>query len=139
MLVVFEATVVKSRMRNTDEMRSLANPASRCTVLRHGKWTAISSEALLPGDLISISRSPPVHGEPVTTLLPADLLLLHGTAVVNESALTVSHAALQPRTSRPQAGLLLTRLSLALGRASRPRSARRRSTAWGCGLTSASP
>ena len=51
MLVVFEATVVKSRMRNTEEMRAMANPASRCTVLRHGKWTALSSEALLPGDL----------------------------------------------------------------------------------------
>ena len=51
MLVVFEATVVKSRMRNTEEMRAMANPASRCTVLRQGKWTALSSEALLPGDL----------------------------------------------------------------------------------------
>jgi cation-transporting ATPase 13A1 len=97
MLVVFEATVVKSRMRNTDEMRSMSNPASRCTVLRHGKWTALSSEALLPGDLLSISRAPPVHGEPVTTLLPADVLLLHGTAVVNESALTVCRAGAPTR------------------------------------------
>ena len=88
MLVVFEATVVKSRMRNTDEMRSMANPASRCTVLRAGRWVALSSEALLPGDLISIARAPPVLGEPVATLLPADILLLHGTAVVNESSLT---------------------------------------------------
>ena len=88
MLIVFEATVVKSRMRNTDEMRALANPASRVTALRQGRWVALSSEALLPGDLVSIARNPPVLGEPVTTLLPADILLLHGTAVVNESALT---------------------------------------------------
>jgi magnesium-transporting ATPase (P-type) len=78
-------------------MRSMSNPASRCTVLRHGKWTALSSEALLPGDLLSISRAPPVHGEPVTTLLPADVLLLHGTAVVNESALTVCRAGAPTR------------------------------------------
>ena len=47
-----------------------------------------------------------MHGEPVTTLLPADVLLLHGTAVVNESALTVRHAALEPRSRTPHAGLL---------------------------------
>jgi hypothetical protein len=51
MLVVFEATVVKSRMRNTEEMRSMANPASRVSVLRQGKWTPLSSEALLTADL----------------------------------------------------------------------------------------
>ena len=106
MLVVFEATVVKSRMRSTEEMRAMANPASRCTVLRQGKWTALSSEALLPGDLLSIHRAPAVHGEPVTTLLPADVLLLHGAAVVNESALTVRPAALEPRSRTPHAGLL---------------------------------
>ena len=147
MLVVFESTVVTSRMRNLDEMRELATPPSaalgecpaqlatrappqghlrpllpastlpcspflsspHCALptccllllfgngaaLRDGKWTALSSEDLLPGDIIALSRA---EGHPaysyngalaeVEAACPADVVLLHGSVTVNESALT---------------------------------------------------
>jgi len=117
MLVVFEATVVKSRQRNTEEMRAYSAPASRVCALRAGKWEELSSEALLPGDLISIARAPPIFGEPVETLVPADVLLLHGAAVVNESALT-GESTPQRKESLESLGLApTTRLDLRAHRA----------------------
>ena len=50
MLVLFESTVVTSRLRNLDEMRELATPPSAALALRDGKWTPLSSEELLPGE-----------------------------------------------------------------------------------------
>ena len=87
MLVVFECTVVSSRLRNIDELRELATPPSAVYALRGGAWVALSSEELLPGDLVGLARAPPTaRGERVETLCPADVLLLHGTLALNESA-----------------------------------------------------
>ena len=88
MLVVFECTVVNSRLRHADEMRSYSAPPSRCHAFRRGRWEALSSADLLPGDLLALERAPPINGALVDSLCPADVLLLHGSVVANESTLT---------------------------------------------------
>jgi len=61
-------------------------------VLREGVWTERSTEDLVPGDLVSITRLP----GGVDTPIPCDCLILRGSAVVNEASLTggaVAHVA----------------------------------------------
>ena len=73
----------------------------------------------------------------------AIVLLLSGIVAMIMMRTLVSHAGLEPRTSRPQAGLLLTRASLALDSAAtstgttprRRRSCRRRAAGSSCTLT----
>lgn len=50
---------------------------------RNRRWRQISSEELLPGDIISVVRRPE-EGRPV----PADMVLIRGTCIVDESLLT---------------------------------------------------
>ncbi|KAL3934035.1 MAG: hypothetical protein SGPRY_000012 [Prymnesium sp.] len=89
MLVVFECTVVQSRLRNLEEMRSLAASTTAVLALRNGTWRSLSSEDLLPGDLVALARSAPsFFGEQVESVCPADVVLLQGSVTVNESALT---------------------------------------------------
>eukprot|EP00276_Gloeochaete_wittrockiana_P023948 CAMPEP_0184365734 /NCGR_PEP_ID=MMETSP1089-20130417/150349_1 /TAXON_ID=38269 ORGANISM="Gloeochaete wittrockiana, Strain SAG46.84" /NCGR_SAMPLE_ID=MMETSP1089 /ASSEMBLY_ACC=CAM_ASM_000445 /LENGTH=1238 /DNA_ID=CAMNT_0026707081 /DNA_START=169 /DNA_END=3882 /DNA_ORIENTATION=- len=82
MLVFFESTVVKSRLRNLQDLRGMVAPSSLVSVYRLGKWIKIPSTDLLPGDVVSIARS--ASG----TVCPADLLLVSGTVVADESLLT---------------------------------------------------
>ena len=53
---MFECTVVTQRLRNLKELRSLQTPKQPIMVHRQGKWTQISGDGLLPGDVISIGR-----------------------------------------------------------------------------------
>ena len=59
---------------------ALTSTSSPCRVRRGGTWLTVDSPDLVPGDVVA------VHGG--GWLLPADLLLLHGHAIVDESALT---------------------------------------------------
>ena len=93
MLVVFESTVVTARLRNLDEMRELATPPCAALAYRDGKWRQLSSEDLLPGDLIALARAESgqvysYNGEAaeVEAACPADVVLLHGSVTVNEGA-----------------------------------------------------
>lgn len=68
---------------------------------RDGKWSTIQTEELLPGDLVSIGTYFPfvyslianmicsrlVRGQNETTV-PADILLIAGTTIVNEAMLS---------------------------------------------------
>lgn len=56
LLVVFESTVCYQRQRSLEELRSMRRPPYRVWVHREGRWTCISTEALLPGDLVSLGR-----------------------------------------------------------------------------------
>lgn len=49
------------------------------------RWVKLSGTDLLPGDVVSIGRSGQ-NGEDKT--VPADMLLLAGTAITNEAILT---------------------------------------------------
>ena len=82
MMLVFEGTVVFSRLKSMSVLRGMGNEARQVHVRRSGKWVQISTEELLPGDIVSIVRAEKAE------VVPADMLLLRGTAVVNEATLT---------------------------------------------------
>ena len=52
----------------------------------NSRWVKLSGTELLPGDVVSIGRSSGQNGEDKT--VPADMLLLAGSAIVNEAILT---------------------------------------------------
>ena len=105
MCLLFEGTVVFQRLKSLQALRGMGNPPRPVYVYRNQTWTAIESTELLPGDIISLTRQMPkkkkagdnsaadklqkmvplVEGGDV---VPADLLLLRGSTVVNEASLT---------------------------------------------------
>ncbi|KAI0644110.1 endoplasmic reticulum Ca-transporting P-type ATPase [Trametes meyenii] len=82
MLIVFECTVVWQRQRTLTEFRTMSIAPYPVHVLRNGKWARIQSDELLPGDVVSIAR------QQSETNVPADILLVHGTCIVNEAMLS---------------------------------------------------
>lgn len=50
------------------------------------RWIKLSGTDLLPGDVVSIGRSTGQDGEDKS--VPADMLILAGSAIVNEAILT---------------------------------------------------
>ena len=83
MLVMFEVIVVKQQIRNMTEIRKMGNKPYLIPVYRCGHWKHESTDALLPGDIVSIGRS----GDE-SNLVPCDMVILKGTAVVDEALLT---------------------------------------------------
>ncbi|EJT45920.1 hypothetical protein A1Q1_05645 [Trichosporon asahii var. asahii CBS 2479] len=82
MLVVFECTVVFQRVRTLTEFRTMSITPFPLMVFRDGKWKEVISSDLVPGDMVSITRTKPDSG------IPCDLLLLRGTCIVNEAMLS---------------------------------------------------
>ncbi|KAJ2783865.1 putative cation-transporting ATPase 1 [Coemansia javaensis] len=82
MLVAFESTLVFQRLRTLGEFRSLSMHPYTIQARRGGAWVAVSTEALCPGDVISVVRSGEDSG------LPCDVVLLEGTCIVNEAMLS---------------------------------------------------
>ncbi|KAI9457603.1 endoplasmic reticulum Ca-transporting P-type ATPase [Lactarius psammicola] len=83
MLVVFECTVVWQRLRTLTEFRTMSVAPFPIQVLRDSKWSVLQSDELLPGDVVSLVRS---HQS--ETNIPADVLLIQGTCIVNEAMLS---------------------------------------------------
>ena len=75
--VSIATTVIETR-RRLIAVADLARFSTPVTVLREGKWRAVPSTSLVPGDVIQVG----------TGVLPCDIALLSGSCVVNESMLT---------------------------------------------------
>ncbi|GMH17830.1 hypothetical protein Nepgr_019671 [Nepenthes gracilis] len=86
MLFLFESTMAKSRLKTLTELRRVRVDSESLMVHRGGKWVKLSGTDLLPGDVVSIGRSSGQNGE--DNSVPADMLLLTGSAIVNEAILT---------------------------------------------------
>jgi cation-transporting ATPase 13A1 len=82
MLVAFESTVVWQRQRTLSEFRGMNIKPYDVWVYREGKWQEITSDKLLPGDLVSVNRTKEDGG------VACDILLIEGSAIVNEAMLS---------------------------------------------------
>ncbi|KAF4982216.1 hypothetical protein FZEAL_2100 [Fusarium zealandicum] len=82
MLVAFESTVVWQRQRTLTEFRGMGIKPYDMWVFRLGRWVEVQSDELLPGDLASVSRTKEDSG------VACDMLLVEGTAIVNEAMLS---------------------------------------------------
>jgi cation-transporting ATPase 13A1 len=82
MLVAFESTVVWQRQRTLNEFRGMSIKPYDIWVYRENKWVQITSDKLLPGDLASVGRTKEDGG------VACDMLIVEGTAIVNEAMLS---------------------------------------------------
>ena len=82
MLVAFESTVVWQRQRTLTEFRGMSIKPYELYVYRERAWTQITSDKLLPGDLVSVGRTKEDSG------VACDMLMVEGTAIVNEAMLS---------------------------------------------------
>lgn len=82
MLIVFECTVVWQRQRTLTEFRGMSIKPYDLYVYRGERWTEVQSDTLLPGDLVSVGRTKEDSG------VACDMLLVEGSAIVNEAMLS---------------------------------------------------
>lgn len=82
MLVVFESTVVWQRQRTLKEFRGMTIKPYEVYVFRENGWQETLSDALLPGDLVSVGRTKEDSG------VACDMVLVEGSAIVNEAMLS---------------------------------------------------
>ena len=65
-------------------LRAMRKPAEPIWVYRYDKWEKVMTTDLYPGDIILLERDKDKKKQNV----PCDLLLISGSAVVNEAILT---------------------------------------------------
>ncbi|KAK5112207.1 hypothetical protein LTR62_004368 [Meristemomyces frigidus] len=82
MLIVFESTVVWQRQRTLKEFRGMSIKPYDVYVYREKKWVEVMSDSVLPGDLVSVGRTKEDSG------VACDMLLIEGSAIVNEAMLS---------------------------------------------------
>ncbi|KAI9216930.1 hypothetical protein BC828DRAFT_408968 [Blastocladiella britannica] len=83
MLGTFESTVVAQRLRTLNEFRGMTHPPRPVYVMRSNQWTHVLSDAVLPGDVISLPRATKEDH-----VVPCDCVLVAGSVVVNEAMLS---------------------------------------------------
>lgn len=82
MLVSFEMTTVFQRRTTMTEFQSMGIKPYLIYAYRDNAWTELETTQLLPGDVVSVTRTSE------DSALPCDLLLLDGSAIVNEAMLS---------------------------------------------------
>lgn len=99
-LVLFECTVAYTRLKNLQRLRETLRPAVNVWVWRDSLWGMVSSQDLVTGDVISLSSTSDAagyghghghghgHHSEGGMHIPCDLLLIKGSAVLNEAMLT---------------------------------------------------
>lgn len=93
MLLLFEGVMCNQRQNNVLMMRNMRRPAVQIFAYRSNKWQVVSSDTLVPGDLISLTSDPAIDVSGVEAreegkVSPCDVLLIKGNCVVNEAMLT---------------------------------------------------
>ena len=84
MLFIFEGTVVMQRLQNMKRLRAMRVAPQEIQVHRYGKWMKTTSDELHPGEIVLLKK----NKDKAKSLIPCDLLLISGSAVVNEAILT---------------------------------------------------
>ncbi|CAA7259088.1 unnamed protein product [Cyclocybe aegerita] len=79
--IISIATTLIETKKTIARMREMSRLICQMDVLINGSWTTRDSTNLVPGDIVNLSTSN-------ITIIPADLFLLSGDAIVNESMLT---------------------------------------------------
>jgi cation-transporting ATPase 13A1 len=88
MLLVFEGMLCKQRQNSLFMLRNMRRPPQQVLVLRCGQWCQISSDELVPGDVVILSSEGHGPSGPTEAVVPCDGVLLSGSCVVNEAMLT---------------------------------------------------
>ena len=90
MLFFFEGTVVFQRVQSFKRLRAMRVAPRQVFVHRAGKWELRTSENVFPGDVILLTTRVKPKGttKKIKQTVPCDLLVLSGSAVVNEAILT---------------------------------------------------
>jgi len=93
MILMFEGSVVFTRLKSLQALRGMGNKSRKIYLFRMGQWTIGESHDLLPGDIFSLTRNKPHYAEKQKEdedgdIVPADLVILRGSTVVNEASLT---------------------------------------------------
>ena len=118
MLMFFEGMLCKQRQGSLLMLRNMRRPPVDMYVLRCGAWVVISSEDIVPGDIISLTTAPETDavprrghhrgaggggrryeedvddsamfgsGKSDSAMVPCDAVVLRGTCVTNEAMLT---------------------------------------------------
>ena len=109
MLMFFEGMLCKQRLDGLQMLRNMRRPAMPIQVYRSGGWKLMSSEGLVPGDIVALTtykfeddvqlqqqqgssgendgvRDESKHSDDI--VLPCDALIVRGSCVVNEAMLT---------------------------------------------------
>ncbi|KAK0504701.1 hypothetical protein EDD18DRAFT_1126008 [Armillaria luteobubalina] len=79
--VISVTTTLMETKKTIARMREMSRLSCKMDTLVNGVWTERDSTNLVPGDIVNLSSSD-------FTLIPADMFLLSGDAIVNESMLT---------------------------------------------------
>lgn len=88
MLMFFEGMMCKQRLSSVSMLRQMRRPAIPVFAFRVGEWMVVSSDELVPGDLISVASCSKSRKGNDESIIPCDAMLVRGSCVINEAMLT---------------------------------------------------
>jgi cation-transporting ATPase 13A1 len=86
MILMFEGTVVFQRIKSLGALKGMGNKLYDVHVFRYNTWMTTVTSDLLPGDIVSLKIS--TDKTDGSAIVPADVLVLSGSAVLSEASLT---------------------------------------------------